>query len=451
MEPPKSQRTKLPRFEYEGPEYHLGPKDTIIDGEVYNLTNFTNHPGGETAVSWAYGRDATALFHSYHIWNDKARKLMGKYKKKEQPPGLKAHLGSLQGNDSWKGKKTQLQGWTWDDEFSQELLEMVRDHFKGRSHICSWRKFGVIVVFFALFLVSGWYWFQGVWWSMVAFPCFSWLIGVNTFHDASHRAMSSKGWVNDAYTLAALMFSSPIMWYHQHIIGHHTAPNTRQDPDMRHGARLWRYNPNAPYRWWHKYQLSYFSYLWMWSVFALALLWDYFTIKTGVYRNTIPLKGLNIFPHLLQRSLVVCVFFITPLLVLPLHQAAVWGLSWYLVMGLLFAAISQVNHISVDTLEAFDSSWYKHQTITALNYGFGSSFTYYITGGLNYQIEHHLFPGINHEYLPELAPKVQVICNKYGVKYPYVSNFGKAFRLHLDVLFDCSISPLNSDNCSQKD
>lgn len=426
------------KIELEGTTIELGPKDTIIDGVVYDLTNFSDHPGGETAISWAYGRDATALFRSYHIWNDKPRKLLQKYRKAEQPPELAEALKQLQSSSEWKNKRTQQQGWTWDDDFTEEAIQMVRDHFKGKDHFASWKKLAIMAVLFCMFLYTGILWFQGIWWTCVAFPFISWILGVHTLHDASHRAMSKTGWINDAYMIYALPFTSPIMWYHQHVIGHHTAPNTRQDPDLRHGARLWRYNKNSPHKWWHKYQLAYFQYLWIWSVFALALLWDFFTVKTGYYRNTIPLKGLRWLPHLADRAYSIFVIFIMPYFFQPLHQAVVWGFTWYFVIGLLFAAISQVNHVSPAVLEAFDQRWYPHQAATAVNYGRHSSLIYWMTGGLNFQIEHHMFPGINHEHLPALAPKLEALCKKHGVQYPYVKTYTDALLLHLDVLIDCA-------------
>ena len=44
------------------------------------------------------------------------------------------------------------------------------------------------------------------------------------------------------------------------------------------------------------------------------------------------------------------------------------------------------------------------QVVTAQDFGHGSWFCYYFSGGLNYQIEHHLFPTVNHCHLPALSP-----------------------------------------------
>lgn len=429
---------------FEEKKYNLGPCETIIDGVVYDLSGFTNHPGGETALSWAFQRDATALFRSYHVWNDAPRKMLEKYRKKEQPPTLAADLALAQSSEEWKDAKETLSGWDFDGEFGKDVLKMVREHFAGRTHFASNRRLAIICVLMLVLIYTIYHWFLGTWWSCLAFPIMGWVVGVNTLHDASHRAMSAKPWVNDAWMLFALPFTSPIMWYHQHVIGHHAAPNTRHDPDLRHGLRFWRYHPLYPFRWWHKYQLSYFLYLWAFSVFALALMWDYFTVRDGVYRRTVALKGLNLRNHLIERAYVVLFIFVSPFFCLELHQAIFWGLSWYLVIGVIFAAISQVNHVSSEVLLVFDRSWHRHQVITAVNYGLDSTLTFYITGGLNFQIEHHLFPGVNNEHLPGLSKKVRELCEKHNVKYPCEKTYFRALLAHLDVIFDMSMGPEKS-------
>ena len=64
-----------------------------------------------------------------------------------------------------------------------------------------------------------------------------------------------------------------------------------------------------------------------------------------------------------------------------------------------------------------NNDWYKHQIITSSNHGVNSYFHTLFSGGLNYQIEHHLFPNINHCHYPYIQPIVKKICKKYNVEY----------------------------------
>jgi delta11-fatty-acid desaturase len=59
-------------------------------------------------------------------------------------------------------------------------------------------------------------------------------------------------------------------------------------------------------------------------------------------------------------------------------------------------------------------------------------FCRYFSGGLNQQIEHHMFPCVNHCHLADLAPKVKAICAMHGVRYNEVSGYGEALNLHLE-------------------
>merc|ERR1711982_66087 len=61
--------------------------------------------------------------------------------------------------------------------------------------------------------------------------------------------------------------------------------------------------------------------------------------------------------------------------------------------------------------------WYKSQVQTSSTYG--GAIAGALTGGLNFQVEHHLFPRMSSAWYPSIAPKVREICEKHGVKYAY--------------------------------
>ena len=78
------------------------------------------------------------------------------------------------------------------------------------------------------------------------------------------------------------------------------------------------------------------------------------------------------------------------------------------------------------------NDWYKHQVITASNHSINNILSFYLSGALNYQIEHHLFPGVNHCHFPYIYKKIQLICEKHDVKYKAYNGFIDSFYDYLN-------------------
>jgi len=101
---------------------------------------------------------------------------------------------------------------------------------------------------------------------------------------------------------------------------------------------------------------------------------------------------------------------------------------------------TQINHISDDIMIHRESkvqrqeSWSVHQVLTAQDFAQDSYFWWIIGGGLNFQIEHHLFPGVNHEHLPKLVPIVKRLCEKHGIRYVCEPDYTAALVKYIDVI-----------------
>lgn len=124
------------------------------------------------------------------------------------------------------------------------------------------------------------------------------------------------------------------------------------------------------------------------------------------------------------------------------------------VFSVCFLTISQVGHIVPETRpiqggsSALDGtgalknnclSFYEHQIEQSHNFATDSWLCFYVSGGLNLQIEHHLFPGVNHCHLRELAPLVKALCQKHGIVYQESkTGFLEALYRHLLVLAQMS-------------
>lgn len=90
---------------------------------------------------------------------------------------------------------------------------------------------------------------RGDWFAIVTFPLTYWIFGVNLYHDASHFAVSKNWFINSLGLEVGFMFCTPYVWYHQHIIGHHSFPNIKGlDPDLYHSALVMRHSDDIRHR-----------------------------------------------------------------------------------------------------------------------------------------------------------------------------------------------------------
>lgn len=108
---------------------------------------------------------------------------------------------------------------------------------------------------------------------------------------------------------------------------------------------------------------------------------------------------------------------IWPLLRFPLSKAVIWIAIPNIIISCLFMINTQINHSTEECSHGSSTNILKHKVLTAQNFGCNSVFCFFFSGGLNFQIEHHLFQFVNHCHLPWLAPKVKILCKKHGVDY----------------------------------
>ena len=249
---------------------------------------------------------------------------------------------------------------------------------------------------------------------------------VNVFHDGSHFALSKYPVVNHLFTETALLFSTPYTWYHQHIIGHHCFPNViGKDPDLYHSTKFTRHSKDIRHRETHRNQPYTFPLLWLVGVpLGLVLRGCLESLAGKPYNKVVKLipdeaahiiSRQSIIPRLIA---IVALMFIAPFCY---HGLTFKGLAFailpYLVYSGHFMTCSQINHFTPDCDDQISNNFYIQQIITGHNVAPESYLLYLYTGGLNLQIEHHLFPSVNHCHLPRLAPYVKALCAKYNINY----------------------------------
>ena len=280
-----------------------------------------------------------------------------------------------------------------------------------------------------------------------AFAVTGWLMGA-LGHDAGHFAASRWPIVNEYGVWAMSFICNPVMWQQQHTYGHHSFTNEfDRDPDLHHFDLLLRVHKKFKYEAKFQYQSS---FLYVLFAYLFVVFGTCFWIPIGVLREGTlygivdwhdkkrPTKFYGMVLHLVTYVGIVA---IVPMLT---HESfAKAALATYIhvaTLGITFALFSQINHLNEPSLESdLDSrqqqrerlqgktiskrdsrlahSWAAAQVETSNNFASRSAFWHVLSNGLNHQIEHHLFPGLNHCHLHHVSSVVKQTCEEFGVDY----------------------------------
>lgn len=192
--------------------------------------------------------------------------------------------------------------------------------------------------------------------------------------------------------------------------------------------------------------------VWLFAVPGLAFMRPFTSYRTGSYNNVVPLVPISrarYAMHLVGRLATWVLLWGWPwwafcpatgataasashsgFAVRPWHyKALAFSLVPHMIFSLCFMVWSQVSHNTPTACDAESTNWYRHQVATSHNVAPGSIVTFFLSGGLSLQIEHHLFPTVNHWHLRKLQPIIQSICQKHGVEYRYSPSIFDALRL----------------------
>ena len=270
-------------------------------------------------------------------------------------------------------------------------------------------------------------------------------IGFNLMHDGSHGSFSDKQWLNTlcAYSIN-LLGGDAILWKNKHNIIHHTFTNIEgHDQDI---AMMPILRSNVLQK---RYFLHRFQHIYCFVAYGLSsVLWvfllDYIKYFSGKVGN-IKIAGMSVKDHV--------VFWITKIayvvfyLVLP---SMVWGwgytllgfMLYHFLLGTTLSVVFQLAHVVEETEFTdkhfenckIDDEWAIHQLKTTANFATGNKFVGWYTGGLNFQVEHHLFPKISHVHYPALNKIVKQVCREMNLPYHEFPSFGKAVQSHLKHL-----------------
>ncbi len=270
-------------------------------------------------------------------------------------------------------------------------------------------------------------------------------IGFNIMHDGSHGSFSNYRWLNRmaAYTINFLGASS-FMWNVKHNIIHHSFTNIDGlDDDINAGIFLRLSEHQKRYKF-HRFQHIYFWFLYS----LLYIFWVFYTDYKKYFTHKIalvPLKKLDIWDHIIFWGFKV--LFLVTFIALPIYQVGfMWWLVGFLTTTLLAGFVLSIVFQLAHTVEGtsfpdlskmngkVEDEWAIHQLKTTANFATDSKLLSWCVGGLNFQVEHHLFPKVSHVHYPEISKIIKSTCEEFKVPYIVYPKMRHAVVSHLNYL-----------------
>jgi len=272
-------------------------------------------------------------------------------------------------------------------------------------------------------------------------------IGMGVMHDAIHGSYSKNKKIN---TLLGYSFNligaNATVWKIQHNILHHTYTNIDHADDDLNAPFFLRFSPHAKHYWVHQFQHIYIWFFYGISTISWITTKDFVRIKR--YKDMGFLNQKNEYKKALISMTAWKLFYYSYALVLPIIMLPfAWWLillafiSMHFVTGLLVSIVFQIAHIMPvnefplpDDNGIINDNWYGHQFATTSNFSPNSNLLFWLIGGLNYQVEHHVLPDVCHVHYKKLTKIVSETAKEYGMPYHVKKSMLHAIWDHTNML-----------------
>ena len=253
-------------------------------------------------------------------------------------------------------------------------------------------------------------------------------IGFNVMHDGGHGSFSdSKFWNKMAAFSVNALGASGIMWNNKHNIIHHTYTNIDGvDDDIEIKPMLRMCSTQK------KYFIHRFQHIYVWFLYTLLLIiWVFATDYTKYFSKkvgNVPIKKMSRFEHFafwIAKVGYAFMMIALPIIKFGFLQWLVGFLIISMFAGFILSVVFQlahtVEHTSFPTpvadVNKIENEWAIHQIETTANFATKNKLISWLVGGLNFQIEHHLFPKISHIHYPAISKIIKQTCEEYGIRY----------------------------------
>lgn len=348
--------------------------------------------------------------------------------------------------------------------FFKTLNKRVNDYFKENnlSRAGNWKLYLKTFTMFALYLTP--------YFLLFFIPMPGWLqflltivmgigmagVGMNVMHDANHGAYSSKKWVNkllgsSIYILAGNVYN----WQVQHNVLHHTYTNIHGHDEDLEAGRILRFSEHAHWKRFHRFQHIYSIFLYGLLTINWAITSDFLQTRRYLKRKLaygeLPKPFAQWSMLIATKALYAFIWLIIPLLFFDIAwwKILIGFFMMHYTAGLILSVVFQLAHVVEaanmplpDETGTMKNTWAIHQLFTTVNFGTKNRIVNWFTGGLNHQVEHHIFPNISHVHYQKIAKIVKHTAREFNLPYHEYKTTRQALIAHFKHLKQMGSKPI---------
>ncbi len=272
-------------------------------------------------------------------------------------------------------------------------------------------------------------------------------VGMSVMHDAIHGSFSSSSKLNKFFGASIYLLGGNVYnWDVQHNKLHHTYTNLHNIDEDITGKFMLRLSSGDKLKAMHRFQHVYAFFLY--SLMTISFLWKDFKeislynkmAETGLVK---PFPKKELITLIISKIAYVLFICVMPLLVLDITfgQWFAGFMAMHCTAGIILSTVFQLAHVvegaaqpAVDDRGNIENAWAIHQLNTTANFAGNNKVLSWYIGGLDYQVEHHLFPNISHIHYPAIASIVKKTAEDFGIVYNNKHSFTKGLQSHIRML-----------------
>jgi len=339
------------------------------------------------------------------------------------------------------------------NNFQQELKRRVNQYFEERKKSSTgnfslyFKAILFFVAYFALYIHLV-YFTPSNWIALlecILIGGFTAAIGFNVMHDGGHGSFSKSKAVNKLAAVSVnFLGASHIMWGMKHNIIHHTYTNidgVDDDIEIKPYLRMCTTQK--------RYKIHKFQHYYVWFLYTLLhLIWVFLTDYQKYFKKkigSVPIKKLSLKEHFGFWGAKVgyaILFIVIPIVKVGFLKWMIGFLLASMVTGFIISIVFQLAHTVEETAfpipdgdtNKIENEWAIHQVQTTANFATKNRLISWLVGGLNFQIEHHLFPRVSHVHYPAISKIIKQTCADFNIKYIEFPKMRSAIASHAAFL-----------------
>ncbi|MEZ7495098.1 acyl-CoA desaturase [Leeuwenhoekiella aequorea] len=280
-------------------------------------------------------------------------------------------------------------------------------------------------------------------------------VGMNVMHDGNHGSFSKKKWVNkimggSIYILAGNVYN----WQVQHNVLHHTYTNIHGHDEDLEAGRILRFSKHSPWYKHHRFQHYYSILLYGLLTFNWAITTDFLQMKRYLKRKLsygeFPNPKVEWTKLVITKIIYVSIWIVLPLLILDIAwwKVLIGFFVMHYTAGVILSMVFQLAHV-IDEADmplpdhsgTMKNTWAIHQLFTTVNFSTKNRIVNWFTGGLNHQVEHHIFPHISHIHYTNISKIVRETAKEFNLPYNEYKTTRKAIIAHFKYLKEMGMQP----------